>query len=105
MTERSENPLPPTPQQPELWILARLAHGVLRAERGLWSWIAGSQPLFAASWVCKPRGLGSLSGEGHRELGDRLIEARGLAAGDAVDINLSSRNGQVNASPVLGLMT
>lgn len=52
-----------------------------------------------------PRGLGSFLGEGHRELGDRLIEARGLAAGDALDINLSSRNGQVNASPVLGLMT
>ena len=67
--------------------------------------MAGSQPLFAPSWVCKARGLGSFLGEGRRELGDRLMEARELAAGDALDINLSSRNGQVNASPVLALMT
>lgn len=39
------------------------------------------------------------------ELGDKLREERGIAIGDALDINLSSKSGQVNANPVPGLMT
>lgn len=66
-----------------------------------WSWIAGFQPPFVPSEGCELRGLGGFLGVKHGE----LDEDGGKATGDALDINLSSRNGPVNASPVLRLMT
>lgn len=63
-----------------------------------------SSLLFAPSEGCEPRGVSSLGGR-HGELGDRLIEERRIAIEGSLDINLSSRSGQVKANPLLGLMT
>lgn len=64
----------------------------------------GSSSLPAPHWGCELRGLPGFCREERGELGERLEEGRGLVSGDALDINVSSGSGQVNASPVIGLM-